>query len=288
MHKENDSSIKRIATAFDEPRSSVGRWAKPLSDEKTVAKRKSCPVSDDLELRKLIRSICQQEYYHSHGYRWVKAALRRFHNINVNRKTVYRIMREDGLARPKKRYKPKRPWRIGKMRPSKLNEGWQIDMTSFVISNLTTLYLIVVIDCCSREIVGWALDRRCRASEWVSALRIALESKGLSSKEMCQGLTLRSDNGAQPCSKEFVKYLAKTGVQGEYTGYNSPNENAFVERVIRTIKEEEIWPSWYDSFAEAHQAVDKYFSFYNNERMHSALDYRTPREAAEKMSPNAA
>jgi putative transposase len=71
-------------------------------------------------------------------------------------------------------------------------------------------------------------------------------------------------------------------IKREYTGYNAPDDNAFVERVNRTIKEEEIWANHYDSWSEAHEAIEKYIAFYNNKRIHSALDYKTPKEIEEE------
>jgi putative transposase len=155
-------------------------------------------------------------------------------------------------------------------------------MTSVQLSDLTPLFLVTVIDCCTREIVGWTLDRRCRAKEWTAAVRMALESRALMDRDACRsaGLVLRSDNGAQPCSKAFVEFLSRRGVRGQYTGYDAPDDNAYVERVIRTIKEEEVWPNLWETWSEAHQAIADYIEYYNNERVHSALDYRTPTEAA--------
>jgi len=215
----------------------------------------------------------------SYGYRRIWALLRR-KGHKINKETVRRMMRRMGLSKPKIRYKPKRPRRVEKMRPVEPNRGWQIDMTSFVLSDMTTLYLVLVTDCYTRRIVGWTLDRRCRAGEWISALRMGLESQGLVSKELCRGLVVRSDNGSQPCSKKYVEYLGKAGVRGQYTGYNAPDDNAYVERVIRTVKEEEIWPNLYDSVSEAIGAIEDYINYYNNERIHSALDYLTPNEFA--------
>jgi len=142
--------------------------------------------------------------------------------------------------------------------------------------------LVTVIDCYTREIVGWTLDRRCRAGEWTSAVRMALESRKLTDKAACKevGLVLRSDNGSQPCSKKFVEFLGSRGVRGQYTGYDAPDDNAYVERVIRTIKEEEVWPNLWDTLSEARAAIDAYVKYYNEERIHSALDYRTPSEVA--------
>jgi len=187
-------------------------------------------------------------------------------------------MHQMGLTRSKIRYKAARPKRVEKMRPVGPNRGWQIDMTSFALSDLTPLFLVLVTDCYSRKIVGWNLDRRSRAGEWIGALRMALELEALTTKESCMELVVRSDNGSQPCSKKFVEYLGKMGVRGEYTGYNAPDDNAFIERVIRTVKEEEIWANVYDTLSEARAALEAYVNYYNQERIHSALGYRTPNE----------
>ncbi len=226
--------------------------------------------------------MCEAPRHLTFGYRRIWALLRR-EGWLVNRKTVWRIMHEEGLMQAKIWRRPKRPKRVRKMRPKRPNEGWQIDMTSFKLSDLTTLYLVLVIDCCTREIVGWMLGRNCPAGEWIGAVRMALDEQGLNSKELCQLLTLRSDNGAQPCSKKFVEFLSSRGVHGEYTGYNAPDDNAYVERVIRTVKEEEIWPNEWDSLKEARAAIEAYIKYYNEERIHSSLGYRTPREVAAEL-----
>lgn len=272
-------SIRRLARGLDEPASSVGRWVRPRPPEKPAARRRRCPVSGAPELRARVRALCNEPRHRTYGYRRIWALLRR-QGVRVNRKTIWRIMHDEGLVRPKIWHRPLRPKRVEKMRPTAPNQAWQVDMTSFQLTDLTPLFLVVVTDCCTREIVGWTLDRRCRASEWVSAVRMGLESRGPVTKDACGKLTLRSDNGAQPCSKAFREYLGRVGVCGQYTGYNAPDDNAYVERIIRTLKEEEIWGNPYDTWTEAHHALDAYIRYYNDERIHSALDYRTPAEAA--------
>lgn len=270
-------SIRRLGCALGEAVSSVGRWGGP--DKQKVARARHCPVSGDIAVREEIRKLCDKPRNRTFGYRRIWALLRR-EGLIINKKTVNKIMRQMSLTRPKRWYKPARPKRVEKMKPGGPNQGWQIDMTSFSLSDFTPLYLIMVTDCYTRKIVGWTLARRCRAGEWVGALRMALESEGLMMKEACRKLTLRSDNGSQPSSKKFVEYLGKTGVHGQYTGYNAPDDNAYIERVIRTVKEEEIWPNLYDTFFEASAAIEAYVNYYNNERIHSALDYLTPNEFA--------
>lgn len=288
MKEAGKTSVRRISKALEEPVSTVGRWcAAPgqAASEKAFPR----PLRTDPRVTELIIGLCNEDRNRKHGHRWIRALLNRRYGLQVNRKTVYRIMKAHGLLQDKLRFKEFRSGYVSKMAPDAPNRGWQTDMTSFKLSDMTTLFLEVVIDCCTRKIVGWNLDRRCRAKEWIAALRNALESQGLAGSEDCRDLTIRSDNGAQPCSKAFVAYLYEVGVNGEYTGYNAPNDNAFVERVIRTIKEEEIWGNLYDSWTEAHQAIEKYVTYYNSERIHSALNYRTPNEVeADWMSLSAA
>lgn len=276
-HSAEDLSVRRLAKAAQKPVSTVGRWVGPKRVRQEVGRK--CPVSGDTTLRSQVCELCDMPRHRTYGYRRIWALLRRDGMI-INKKTVWRIMHEMNLTRPMIWHKPCRPKRLEKMRPVRPNQSWQIDMTSLTLSDLTALYLVMVIDCYSRKIVGWTLDRRCRAGEWIGALRIGLESEGLMTKEVCKRLTLRSDNGSQPCSKKFVEYLGHTGVRGQYTGYNAPDDNAYIERVIRTVKEEEIWPNVYDTAWEAGAAIEAYVNYYNQERIHSALGYRTPNEVA--------
>jgi len=274
-------SIRRLAAAFAEPYSTVARWV-ALPKEKTPEEiLKRCPVSGDPELRAKVRELCDEPRHRTFGHRRIRALLRRRFDIRVSRETVLRIMREEGLTRPRIWHRPMRPKRIEKACPKRPNECWQADMTSFQLADLTPLYLVVIIDCFTREIVGYTLDRRCRAKEWIAAVRTAIEQCGINPKDADGLLTLRTDNGAQPCSKKFVEYLGSVSIKGQYTGYNAPDDNAFVERVIRTIKEEEVWPNLWDTVSEAREAIEKYVAYYNNERIHSALEYATPKEIAD-------
>lgn len=273
------TSVRRLAKVFGLPASTVGHWVCTSGAEQNSRARHR-PVTSDTHLIALVRELCDEPRQRTFGHRRIRALLRRRYGIEISRKSVLRIMRDQGLTRPKIWHRTWRPKRVEKMEPSCPNRAWQIDMTSFQLSDFRPVFLVVVVDCFTRQIKGWSLGHRCRASEWVSTVRMALESAGLTSRELCRTLKLRSDNGAQPCSKKFVEYLGSVGVKGQYTGYNAPDDNAFVERVIRTLKEEEIWPNLYDTMSEAREAVENYIRYYNAERVHSALNYRTPDEFA--------
>jgi putative transposase len=280
MRQEHGYSVRRLAKAFAEPPSSIERWLGSRTQPTSQPRRKR-PVRDEPSLRQRVQELADQPRHRTLGYRRIWALLRR-EGLTINAKTVRRMMREMGLSRPKFAYKAWRPKRVEKMRPQRPNRGWQIDMTSFALSDLTPVFLVTVVDCCTRELVGWTLERRCPAGEWTAAIRMALEARHLMEPATCRnvGLVLRSDNGSQPCSKAFVEFLAAHGITGQYTGYNAPDDNAYVERIIRTIKEEEIWPNLWDTLSEARQAMEAYVTYYHHERLHSALNYRTPAEVA--------
>jgi len=231
-------------------------------------------------VREAVKAACDEPRHRTFGYRRIWAVLRQRNRLFLNKKTVWRAMHDMGLSQQKIWRRPMRPKRVRKMKPGRPNEAWQIDQTSLYLSDMTPLYLVLATDCHTREIVGWTLDRRCRASEWIAAVRMGLEARGLTEPGACSGLTLRSDNGAQPCSRAFTAFLRKAGIHGEYTGYNAPDDNAYIERVIRTVKEEEVWPNLYDSFFEAQEAIEAYVKYYNEERVHSSLNYRTPKQFA--------
>ncbi|MBU3990916.1 MAG: DDE-type integrase/transposase/recombinase, partial [Gammaproteobacteria bacterium] len=226
MRQNHGISIQRLSRAFKEPRSSVARWVS-ASPQKESRSNRPCPVSGEASLRQRIQELCDEPRHRTFGHRRIRALLKKRFELVVNRKTVLKVMRELKLTRPKMWHRPWRPKRIEKVHATQLNEHWEIDMTSFQLSSLMPLFLVVVIDCCSREIVGYTLDHRCRAKEWVAALRQALEARGLTSKAAAQSLKVRSDNGAQPCSKAFVEYLGASGATGEYTGYNAPDDKGY-------------------------------------------------------------
>ena len=85
-----------------------------------------------------------------------------------------------------------------------------------------------------------------------------------------------SDNGCQPTSVAFMKNCALLGIEQTFTGYNNPKGNADTERLIRTLKEELVWLSEWHSPFEFIQALERWVDDYNNEYLHSALNYKTP------------
>ena len=153
MKETGKASVRRISKALEEPVSTVGRWC-AASAQASLEKTSSRPLRTDPRLIELIRGLCEEERNRRHGHRRIRALLNRRYYLKVNRKTVYRIMKAQGLLQDKLRFKEFRSGYVSMMAPDAPNRGWQTDMTSFKLSDMTTLFLEIVIDCCTRKIVG--------------------------------------------------------------------------------------------------------------------------------------
>ncbi|GMA58943.1 hypothetical protein GCM10025858_34460 [Alicyclobacillus sacchari] len=149
-------------------------------------------------------------------------------------------------------------------------------------------YLFAVIDAYDREIVGYSFSRFCRTEDLLNAVDMALNYRFPSGVQGA-GLTLRTDNGCQMTSRRFIQAMRACQINHERTGYNNPDDDGYIERFFRSLKEEEVWLQEYSSFAEAKAAIESYIHFYNTDRPHSALGYRSPLEFRNwKMKRNAA
>jgi len=93
---------------------------------------------------------------------------------------------------------------------------------------------------------------------------------------MPEGLRLRSDNGSIFLAKDFIKTSKKLGIKQEFIPKREPEYNGCIERFFRTLKQECVWLNTFNSFDEAEPIVIKWINCYNNERLHSALGYKTP------------
>jgi putative transposase len=228
----------------------------------------------DLDLRKEIRLLCQQ--FPTYGYRRITALLRRKQAWStVNRKRVARLMSEESLQQRSiiKPARRKKSW--GCIEVSKSNEHFQVDMTKVWCGKDGWGYLFAVIDAYDREIVGYKFSRWCRTQELLDAVNQAFNYRFPRGVEGYD-LRLRSDNGCQMTSRRFVKALQDCGVIHERTGYNNPDSNAYIERWFRTLKEECVWLKEYSSLDEAKSDIKHFIQFYNEERVHSQLDYHSP------------
>jgi len=215
----------------------------------------------------------------AYGYRRVAWWLRRKESLVVNRKRVLRVMRERGLLVRSRRLRARRRKEWGRVEAPLPNQVWQSDLTKIWAGpTVGWAYLVSVIDCCTREIVGWSLSNRCRTDEALAAVEQAvLERLPEGSREA--RLTLTTDNGTQFTSARFIETLGRLGITHRRTAYHHPEGNSYIERFHRSLKEEEVWTAEYRSLDEARENIGRYLEEYNHDRPHRSLRDRTPREA---------
>jgi putative transposase len=207
------------------------------------------------------------------GTRMVAALASRELSGPVNRKRVQRLMREHRLLQ--RRRSEGRRRRPGFFRVERPDQLWHLDMTSVWVAEHGWCYLNAAIDCCTREITGWALDVRCRAPEAVAVIEAAAAERGIAPGR----LTLGTDNGSAFTSRAFRARLGELGITHRRGGYRDPESQAFIESWFSKLKQRCIWREEFETLDEARAAIGGYIDRYHH-RPHSRLAYRTPREVA--------
>ena len=136
-----------------------------------------------------------------------------------------------------------------------------------------------MIDCYTRELLGWHLARTGKASTAVSALEQALIARFGSLGKVQQPFLLRSDNGLVFTSRHFTAVTKSYGLQQEFITPHCPQQNGMVERVIRSLKEQCVHRHRFESLQHASRVIGDWIGFYNHQRPHQALNMKTPAEA---------
>ncbi len=195
----------------------------------------------------------------------------------VNRKHIRRLMRIMGLKAIYRRPRTSTPALSHKIYPYLLsglkitrpNQVWAADITYIPMAR-GFLYLVAIIDVYSRYVLSWRLSNTLDAGFCVEALEEALR-KG------CPDI-FNTDQGSQFTGDAFTVLLKQHGVKISMDGKGSYNDNLFIERLWRSVKYEEVYLKAYQDGRDARIGLGNYFRFYNTERPHQALGYRTPAE----------
>jgi putative transposase len=205
------------------------------------------------------------------GTRMVAALASRELGRQVNRKRTQRVMREQRLLQ---RHRPlRRRRRPGFFRVERPDQLWHLDMTSVWVAEHGWTYLNAAIDCCTREIVGWNLELRCRSDEAIALLGAAVAARGIEPGS----LTLGTDNGSAFTSRRLRARLGELGVTHRRGGYRDPESQAFIESWFGKLKQRLVWRTEFETLDQARKEIAAYIQSYHH-RPHSGLRYRTPAE----------
>ena len=148
-------------------------------------------------------------------------------------------------------------------------------MTKVMLDGFGWIYVVLVLDWHTKKVVGHYAGIQSKAEHWLKALNLAVNRQCLDGSRKHK-INLMSDNGCQPTSLSFMKNCKMLGIKQAFTSYNNPKGNADTERMMRTLKEELVWINEWESPSQFIQALDKWVEGYNNEYLHSALNYQTP------------
>jgi putative transposase len=228
----------------------------------------------NLQLMRLI----DEQYTRTPFYGWPRmtAHLHRL-GYEVNHKRIQRLMQKMGLqaiypkprttvtAREHKTY----PYLLRDVEISRPNQVWSADIT-YVPLLKGFMYLVAIIDWFSRYVLAWRLSNTLDGEFCLLALQRALS--------LGQPGIFNTDQGVQFTAAAFTSTLEAEGIRISMDGRGRAFDNIFVERLWRSVKYEDIYLKEYATVPALDTGVDSYFGFYNLERPHQSLSYRTPAE----------
>ena len=232
------------------------------------------PARADDELLARIKELIEQ--HPTYGYRRIWARLRFGDGRVINRKKVYRLMQAQGWMVCQRPTSPKPRVQRKKSIATRANERWAVDATHIDCGADGWGHLVAVIDCYDREVVGWEFALRGRANEAERALEMACLHRYGTVRPGGEVPVLRSDNGLIFQSRRFREACRFYRLPQEFITPYTPEQNGVIERWFRSLKEECVWQHRFESFAEARQVIRQWIAWYNVERPHQALGYRSP------------
>jgi putative transposase len=268
--QKTGGSIRRVCAVLGAARSSFYHAATPTATQ--VA---------DVELGDLIETVFRR-HRRRYGYRRLVEELAD-QGVTCAPARVRRLMAQRGLhALQPKNFVPKTsdgradqpsPNLLrGQPLPALPDRAWAGDIT-FIPTSAGWLYLAVVIDLCSRRIVGWSLADHLRSDLVLAAFNQALQTRSP------DATIFHSDRGSQYGSALFRQALAQAGLRQSMSARANPYENAWTESFIGTLKREMLQGGCFANASDARTAIFEYIEAdYNTHRKHSSIGYKTPNQ----------
>jgi putative transposase len=242
--------------------------------------RRSHPGPRQMETARLRERICQEFIRSRRSYGSPRLA----HALGCpgRRNRIARLMRQERLfARQRSKYRvattdsrhggPIAPNRLQNLTVRRADQVWVTDATC-LLTGQGWLYLVAVLDVCTRRVIGWAMHQILDARLVIAALRMALGQRRPRGT-----LIVHSDRGAQFASTAYRQVLAHHGLVASMSRKGNCYDNAFIESFWSSLKYEVVYHQRFATFTEARSAIFNYIeTFYNRARLHSSLAYRSP------------
>lgn len=252
----------------------VSTQAQMLSLNRSSLYYRPRPSSErDLQLNRLIDITYTK--HPEFGYRRITAWLDTYYGFQTDGKTVLARMQEMGIQAVYPRQDTSRPNPANKIYPYRLKNTkasypdhvWSIDITYIPIQK-NWLYLTAIIDWYSRYILAWEINDSLEISFVLDACNKALE--------LSRPVIMNSDQGSHFTSPKYTELFLTAGSLISMDHRGRAYDNIFIERFWRSLKYENVYLRDYGYPREARKGISQYMEYYNNERLHQSLDYRTP------------
>ena len=234
------------------------------------------PKGESEENRAILR-LLDEQYFKTPFYGVLRlTALLVGLGYKVNRKRVRRLMqildwktiyREPKTTIGNKQHK-KYPYLLGGLKINRCNQVWATDIT-YIPMKTGYMYLMAVVDLHSRYVLHWSLSNSMTAEWCAEVLQETLYQYG-------KPEIFNTDQGSQFTSDVFIKALTENEIKISMDGKGRALDNIFVERLWRSVKYEHIYLNVYEDGLSLWKGLDGYFRFYNGERPHQSLAYKTP------------
>ena len=258
----------------------LSRQCQLLKVTRSVVYEQKKRLLRDVDAGDLILLKLLDEEYTRHPF-YGSRRMRRYledSGYSVNRKRVQRLMQQLGLvgmapgpntskAHPQHKLYPYLLRGVDIIRP---NQVWSTDITYIRLSR-GFVYLVAIIDWYSRKVLAWRLSNTMDAGFCVDCLEEAITNYGPPE-------IFNSDQGSQFTSDSFTGVLIENGITISMDGRGRALDNIFFERLWRTVKYEDVYLKKYDGMQDLLLGLTQYFLFYNDERWHQSLNYKTPNE----------
>jgi transposase InsO family protein len=239
----------------------------------TTGKKDGSCVSNDAVIEE-IKSILSGEFV-CYGYQKVTVQLKNLDYI-INHKKVYRLMDENNLLLGKViKTNGRRQWvKHRKIKACRPMEYLCLDIKYLWVSGEQRwYYLLTILDVYSRKVLQWVLQKSVRKIDVINLFRLIDLQYGI------KGVNIRNDNGSQFIANDVKQFLRMAEANQEFTHIATPEENAYIEAYHSIVQKEIVERFEFASYYEARMTMQAYVDFYNNRRLHSGVEYKTPQQA---------
>jgi transposase InsO family protein len=260
-----------------------------MSATQQLAKRGARTAVSDAEVVAAIRVVLAESRFHTEGHRKVRVRLRP-KGIYVGKHLVLRLMREHRLLAPhRRRHAHGDRSHSGTIITQRPDELWDTDATRFWTGQEGWCWFFGAIDHCAEDVVGWHVAKRGDRWAALEPIRQGVQrTHGGYAPKIALGLGLRMDWGPQYTANQFLGELAWLGIRPSPSYVGEPECNGIMERWIRTLKEECLYPHDFETLDEARDVIGEFIKRYNREWLLERHGHRTPADVRRTLMRKAA